>query len=252
LSIADPQAVKGNNPALIGESPDFDVTRGRFRRIQSIMKHLAKGGRAMEQRSDEELLPLIGHDAGALETVYLRNVARISAFAVRRAAGPEEAADLVAAVFVKAMASAPRFDPSRGAALAWLLGIAAHEHAGTLRRRAREERAVQRLAGRDLLDDDDYQRLSERIDAERIARHLGDALEALPPGEREVVDLVAVEGLTPQEAAAALGIRPVAARMRLSRGRAKLRRALGADPPQATARASALIMNELSTGEVGR
>lgn len=185
----------------------------------------------MEQRSDEELLPLIGHDATALETVYRRNVGRVTAFAVRRAAGPEEAADLVAAVFVEAMASASRFDPRRGTALPWLLGIATHQYLGTVRRRAREDRAVQRLAGRGLLDDDDYQRLAERIDAERAAPRLREVLQELPRGEREVVELVVMDGLTPQEAATALGIRSVSARMRLSRGRARLRRALGADPP---------------------
>ncbi len=206
----------------------------------------------MDQRSDEELLPLIGHDTAALEIVYCRNVARITAFAVRRVANPEEAADLVASVFVEAMASATRFDGRRGAALPWLLGIAAHQHAGTVRRRAREQKAVQRLAGRDLLDGDDYQRLRDRIDAERVAPRLRDALRALPPGEREMLDLVAIDGLTPQEAADALGLRPVTARMRLSRGRAKLRRALGADAPEGAAAPKTLTMNGMSAEEAGR
>lgn len=206
----------------------------------------------MDQRSDEELLPLIGHDAAALEIVYRRNVARVTAFAVRRAANPEEAADLVASVFVEAMASAARFDRRRGAALPWLLGIAAHQHAGTVRRRVREQKAVQRLAGRDLLDRDDYQRLRERIDAERVAPRLREALQALPPGEREMLDLVAIDGLTPQEAAEALGLRPVTARMRLSRGRAKLRRALGADAPEGTDEPRALTLYGLNAEEAGR
>lgn len=206
----------------------------------------------MEERSDEELVPLIGHDASALEIVYRRNVARVTAFAVRRAANPEEAADLVAAVFVEAMSSARGFDPRRGRALPWLLGIATHVHAGTVRRRVREDRAVKRLAGRDLLGDDDYQRLHERIDAARVAPRLREAMRALPPGEREVVDLVVIDGLTPDAAAEALGVRSVAARMRLSRGRAKLRRALGEDPPEGTARARALSITGLSGEEAAR
>jgi RNA polymerase sigma factor (sigma-70 family) len=206
----------------------------------------------MDQRSDEELLPLIGQDAAALEIVYRRNVARVTAFAVRRAADPEEAADLVASVFVEAMASAPRFDRRRGAALPWLLGIAAHQHAGTVRRRVREQKAIQRLAGRDLLDRDDYQRLRERIDAARVAPRLRDALRALPPGEREMVDLVAIEGLTPQEAAEALGLRPVSARMRLSRGRVKLRRALDGDGPEGNRAPTDLTVNALRAEEAGR
>lgn len=206
----------------------------------------------MEERSDEELVPLMGHDAGALEVVYRRNVGRVTAFAVRRATNPEEAADLVAAVFVEAMGSARGFDPRRGRALPWLLGIAAHLHAGTVRRRVREDQAVKRLAGRDLLGDDDYQRLHERIDAARVAPRLRDAMRALPPGEREVVDLVLIDGLTPEEAAEALGVRSVAARMRLSRGRAKLRKALGEDPPEGAAWVRALSINKMNGEEVVR
>lgn len=206
----------------------------------------------MEERSDEELVPLIGHDARALEVVYRRNVARITSFAVRRAANPEEAADLVAAVFVEAMTSARGFDPRRGGALPWLLGIAAHLHAGTVRRRIREERAVTRLSGRELLGDDDYEHLNERIDAARVAPRLRQALRALPLGEREVVDLVVIDGLTPQEAAEALGLRPVTARMRLSRGRVKLQRAMGNDRSEGPAPAGALFVKGLSGEETAR
>ncbi|WP_267892143.1 sigma factor-like helix-turn-helix DNA-binding protein, partial [Streptomyces caniscabiei] len=51
------------------------------------------------------------------------------------------------------------------------------------------------------------------------------ALGGLPEGERAVVELVAVDQLSVTEAAAALGIRKVTARVRLHRARRALRSA---------------------------
>ncbi len=179
-----------------------------------------------DQRLDE-LVPLAGCDPAAFEQLYRRTVGRVTGFAVRRCTTPEDVADLVAATYLAVIGSAHRFDPERGAAVPWLLGIAAHQHARGVRRSCREVAALGRLAGRSLLDQDDYQRLEEQIDAARLAPTLQSAIETLPVGERRVVELTGFDGLTLAAAAAALDIRPATARMRLSRGRRKLRRLLG-------------------------
>ena len=49
------------------------------------------------------------------------------------------------------------------------------------------------------------------------------ALAALAPDDRELLLLVAVEGLRPQDAAEVLGVRPEALRKRLERARGRLR-----------------------------
>jgi len=95
--------------------------------------------------------------------------------------------------------------------------------AAEFRRSARERRAEGLIAGRRLLEADDVDRLTEKIDASRRVRELHRELQALPEGERAVLELVAVDGLTVAEAAAALGIRPVTARVRLLRARRTLR-----------------------------
>ncbi len=182
-----------------------------------------------DERLDEELVPLAGSDPSAFEELYRRTVARVTGFAVRRCSTPEDVADLVAATYLAVMGSAHRFDPERGAVLPWLLGIAAHQHARGLRRSWREAGALDRLSARSLLDQDDYQRLEEQIDAARLAPQLRSAIEALPAGERQVVELTGCDGLPLAAAAAALDIRPGTARMRLSRGRRKLRRLVGDD-----------------------
>ena len=98
--------------------------------------------------------------------------------------------------------------------------------ASEARRSRREREAKARLAGRRVLDDDDYTRLEEEIDAAGLSSNLRNAISMLPEGERAVVELVVLDDLTPGQAAKALGILSSTARMRLARGRTKLRRSL--------------------------
>jgi RNA polymerase sigma factor (sigma-70 family) len=53
-----------------------------------------------------------------------------------------------------------------------------------------------------------------------------EALDALAPEDRELVTLIAWEGLTPAQAAAVVGLSAGTARVRLHRARTKLRAAL--------------------------
>jgi RNA polymerase sigma factor (sigma-70 family) len=80
------------------------------------------------------------------------------------------------------------------------------------------------VEGRRLLGDDDLERMQERIDAASHSRELFAAVAQLPEGERAVLELVALDGLSVTEAAAVLGLRPVTARVRLHRARGALRR----------------------------
>ncbi|WP_279616688.1 RNA polymerase sigma factor, partial [Streptomyces hygroscopicus] len=76
-----------------------------------------------------------------------------------------------------------------------------------------------------LLDEEDIAALEERIDAERAARALAERHSALSEPLREVLDLVAVDGLTPREAAEALGLNQATVRVRLHRAKRALRAA---------------------------
>lgn len=142
-------------------------------------------------------------DPDAFEEFYRRSIGRVVGFAVRRCSNADDVADLVSAVFLQAITSTSGFDPSRGAAVPWLLGIAAHEQARALRCRRREATAMDRLRGRALLDEEDHERLTARIDAARAPR-LRQALEALTPLERQMVELTSLDELTPTEAAVIL------------------------------------------------
>jgi len=99
-------------------------------------------------------------------------------------------------------------------------------------RRVGERERAARWRARALLDADDAARIDARIDAGARARELYAAMDRLPESERAVLELVALDELTVAEAAAAAGVRPVTARVRLHRARRKLRAELeAADQP---------------------
>lgn len=168
----------------------------------------------------------IGSDSDALEGFYAAHYAEVVRYFTRRVRDPHDVADLVAETFIAALENATKYDPSRGRPLAWLLGIGHNTLRRFYRQREADRRAAARFAGRRLLDAEDIAVLEEQIDAERRAPRAFDALSGLSPTDRELVQLVDITGLTPKEAATAMGLLPGVARVRLFRARAKLRSAL--------------------------
>ena len=166
----------------------------------------------------------IAHDPDAFEAFYREHLDAVQRFVARRVHDPYLAADLTADVFLAAIDSAHTYRPTRGEPVGWLYGLARNVVAAEQRRSARERRAASRVpASADLVDPDDLARLNERIDVEAQARRLYLAMDRLSAGERAVLELVALEGLTVREAASVLDIRPVTARVRLHRTRRRLR-----------------------------
>ncbi|EFL33778.1 ECF subfamily RNA polymerase sigma factor [Streptomyces viridochromogenes DSM 40736] len=172
------------------------------------------------------------HDPQLFEEFYRRHVDAVMSFVARRVADVHTVADLTAEVFLAALDSAHTYRPGRGDERAWLYGIARNVVSSERRRVARETARDLRISGRRRLEPDDIARLEDKLDAESPGRRALAALERLPDGERAVVELVAVDQLTVTEAAAALGIRQVTARVRLHRARKALR--AEADPTTET------------------
>ena len=158
------------------------------------------------------------------EQVYVRNVDVLMGYFARRCGDPQTVADLTSETFVRAIGGFAGFDPRRGSDRAWLFGIAARVFARHCEQSAGGRDAVARLGGHRQLDDDEFEELAERIDAEREGAALVRRCQQLPAVERAAIELVDMDGLTPKEAAKALGVSRVAFRQRLSRARARLRK----------------------------
>jgi RNA polymerase sigma-70 factor (ECF subfamily) len=161
---------------------------------------------------------------GEFEQLYRRNVDVVMGYFARRCREPQTVADLTSETFVRAVDGFAGFDPRRGSARAWLFGIAAHVFAHHCQQSAGGRDATVRLSGRRQLDRDEIEELTERIDAEREGEALMRRCEQLSPLERAAIELVDLDGLTPREAAQALGVSRVAFRQRLSRARSGLRK----------------------------
>lgn len=165
------------------------------------------------------------YDPAAFEVFYRRHVDAVTRFMARRVTDPHTVADLTAETFLAVIDSARAYRPDLGSETAWLYGIARNVVAAEARRSARQNVLGGRIAAHRLLEGDDIDRLEEKLDAEEAGRRALAALDTLPDGERAVIELVAVDQLSVTEAAVALGIRKVTARVRLHRARRSLRSA---------------------------
>ncbi|WP_051951493.1 RNA polymerase sigma factor [Actinacidiphila yeochonensis] len=164
-------------------------------------------------------------DPAGFAAFYEQHFDAVLNFVTRRVDSPHLAADLTADVFVAALESAHTYDARRGTPAAWIHGISRNVVNAHFKGRARERQAEARLSGRRMLDDQDVAAIEARIDAGRAARGMAADHAALSEPLREVLDLVAVDGLTVREAAHALGITATTARVRLHRARKALRSA---------------------------
>jgi RNA polymerase sigma-70 factor (ECF subfamily) len=158
-------------------------------------------------------------DPDLFEAFYREHVEAVQRFVARRVGDRELAADLTADIFLAAIESAGTYRPAKGAPRAWLFGIAQFVVAGRLRRAGRERRANARVRGRELLHSDDIARIDERLAVAEHSRRLYAAMDRLAPGERAVLELVALDDLSLSEVAVALAIRPATVRVRLYRAR---------------------------------
>jgi RNA polymerase sigma-70 factor (ECF subfamily) len=189
---------------------------------------------AREHGVGPEQLRWIATDPEIFEAFYREHVNAIQGFVARRVGDRERAADLTAEVFLAAIGAAHRYRPARGAPKAWLYGIARTVVATDRRRIGREQAREQRLRAGALLDEDDAAQIEARIEAGAKLRHLYEAMDRLSEPERAILELVALDELSLTEAAAATGVRPVTARVRLHRARRRLRAELEAASTEPT------------------
>ena len=167
-------------------------------------------------------LDRIAREPDALEAFYRDHLDAVQRFVARRVSDPHLAADLTADVFLAAVDSAASYDPRRGPLTAWLYGVGRNAIAAEARRRARELHTARRIEGRRLVDGGALARIEERLDAERESRRLHRAIAELPEGDRALLELVSLDGLSIADAARLLGVKPATARVRLHRSRARV------------------------------
>ena len=186
-------------------------------------------------QSDGQLLAATAAgDAEAFGRFYRRHEQQILGYAIAHCANASDVADVVAETFLAALRSAVRFTDRDGDATAWLFGIARHVLAHQRRSFTRRQRLTARLQSLPSFAPDEAAAVDAAIDAARLAPQLAAALRMLKTKDRELLQLVSGDGLSPAQAGAVLGMNPNTARVRLSRARARLRDALAVPDPSPT------------------
>jgi RNA polymerase sigma-70 factor (ECF subfamily) len=183
----------------------------------------------------ETELGLVGRlrdgDAAAFDAVYEEYRARLYSFLARLSRSRDIAEDLAEETWLRLVESGVRLRPDTRLG-PWLFTVARNLFYSYCRSRALDEAASEGLIS---LWPASSQRPSpfEETAARELERRVEHGLAVLPMRHREALLLVAVEGLSPAEAAGVCGLTPEAFRQRLSRARAALERELGAPGVQA-------------------
>jgi RNA polymerase sigma-70 factor, ECF subfamily len=160
-------------------------------------------------------------DDSAFATLVTRYQPAVFRWALVFAQDPDEAEDLVQEVFVRAHRnfSQYRSDAPLGAWLYAITRSAANQFHRTRKRRKRLSLSPSAMPYRDVYTTDP----GGRVDRERAAALIRELFSELPPRQREVFDLVDLQGLSPAEAAERTGMKPVTVRANLFKARAAIR-----------------------------
>jgi RNA polymerase sigma-70 factor (ECF subfamily) len=160
-------------------------------------------------------------NAENFSALYDQTARDLLAYLLRRAQNPEDAADCLAETFLIAWTKRDQIPSDQSQARPWLFGVARN-----VVRRGREldnstSEAVAALA-RELRDIQTPVPTDDPI---------GLALGLLSPIDREIIEMLAWDGLAPREVAAILDLSPNVVRIRAHRARLKLREQLRSQDP---------------------
>jgi RNA polymerase sigma-70 factor (ECF subfamily) len=163
-------------------------------------------------------------DTAAFDRVYEIYRPRLFAFLLRLSRSRTAAEDLLDETWLRLVAHAGSLRPDTNLA-AWLFTVARNLYWTHRRSSVLEESKATELLTL-WPAPENWPSPFDLASAGELGRRIERVLATLPPQHREVLLLVAYEGLTPSEAAVVCGITPEALRQRLARARAALAAAL--------------------------
>ncbi len=161
-------------------------------------------GRADATTDEQALVEQARTDPAAFAELYRRYLPRVHAFAYRRTGVVEVAEDITSAAFERALRNLPSFRWQAGGFGPWLFRIVSNELADHYRRTGRA--ASPRAAGAAAhLHAEAPRDPADELDARHAVDELRTAMDTLSPRYQQALALRYLAGLTPDEAARALG-----------------------------------------------
>ncbi|HWB72615.1 MAG TPA: sigma-70 family RNA polymerase sigma factor [Egibacteraceae bacterium] len=179
--------------------------------------------------SSETLLARVANgDQAAFAALYERVAGAVYGLVRRVLRDPAQSEEIAQEVMLEVWCNAPRFDPARGSATAWIMTMAHRRAVDRVRSeqaaRARDDRVAARddERGRDVV----VEEVESRLEHQQVRR----ALEHLTDLQREAVELAYYGGYTYREVAELLGAPLGTVKTRLRDGLIRLRDTLGVSP----------------------
>ena len=192
------------------------------------------------------LARIVHQDEAALDALYRACVGRVYGLALRIVRNPGTAEEVTEDCFWQVWRQAPRFDPLRGSALAWLLTIARSRALDGLRAR---RRVLANTVSADALGEA-MDALAESVDGAAGSADPHDLLEAVQSNQqlhqalaqldavpRQLVALAFFKGLTHEEIASQIGLPLGTVKSHLRRAMLALRKCLGPQTSSASSTA---------------
>jgi RNA polymerase sigma-70 factor (ECF subfamily) len=178
--------------------------------------------------SDEELLAgLAAGRTESLDLLYERYASMAYGIARRITDDDALAEDVVQDAFLGAWRSAERYVAGRGSVKTWLLSIVHHRAIDAIRRRRPVSELPEETEGArtpaPLTFPDVWGEVAGRLDADAVRSALG----ALPPAQREALELAYFGGLSQAEIAARTGVPLGTVKSRVRLALVGMRRGLG-------------------------
>jgi RNA polymerase sigma-70 factor (ECF subfamily) len=160
-------------------------------------------------------------DDSAFTTLVTRYHPAVFRWSLTFALDPDEAEDIAQEVFVRAHRQLSQYR-SDGSLEAWLYAIT-RRAASQLRRTQKRRKRLTLSPGARPLRDVYTTDPGGRVDRERAANVILELFSELPQRQREIFDLVDLQGLSPAEVAARTGMKPVSVRANLFKARSAIR-----------------------------
>jgi RNA polymerase sigma-70 factor (ECF subfamily) len=172
--------------------------------------------------SDDAIAVQARYDPRAFDLLYRRHHLSVYRFLQARMTSDDEAAELTAVAFERALKAIGRYRPSGGGFRAWLFTIARNAARDAERKRRRHERLEMPATEPEADPRDPTLVEDDLLRRERLAE-LRSRVSRLPDAQREAIVLRYAGGLTARQIAGAIGKSEAATQKILSRALAALR-----------------------------
>ncbi len=189
--------------------------------------------------SDREILDLAKEagkgERGALERLAGALRPLVCRWALVMTGDPDDAEDVAQLVLMKTLNSIASFD-GRARVTSWVYRITRNASLDHQRAKRQEQRLAEKAEWLAEARTPQLEDPLDEIEMKRTLRLIRTLLRGLPMAQREVFDLVALQGLKPSEAAQLLEMNPNTLRVHLLRARRRMRKEMLAQPGETETR----------------